>query len=76
LFSNQKSQFGLILEGPRKKNDGIFYDYSEYFTVIWYILWPFGNVVVIWYIFPRFGILRQEKSGNPALYPWMLHESI
>jgi hypothetical protein len=25
----------------------------EYFTVIWYILWPFGNVVVIWYIFPR-----------------------
>jgi hypothetical protein len=24
--------------------------------------------VVIWYIFPRFGILWQEKSGNPALY--------
>jgi hypothetical protein len=23
--------------------------------------------VVIWYIFPRFGILYQEKSGNPAL---------
>jgi hypothetical protein len=22
--------------------------------------------VVIWYIFPRFGILDQEKSGNPA----------
>jgi hypothetical protein len=21
---------------------------------------------VIWYIFPRFGILYQEKSGNPA----------
>jgi hypothetical protein len=30
------------------------------------MLWPFGNVVVIWYIFPRFGILCQEKSGNPA----------
>jgi hypothetical protein len=26
----------------------------------WYILWSF------WYIFPRFGILYQEKSGNPA----------
>jgi hypothetical protein len=26
----------------------------------------FGNVVVIWYIFTRFGKLRQEKSGNPA----------
>jgi hypothetical protein len=22
--------------------------------------------VVIWYIFPHFGILDQEKSGNPA----------
>jgi hypothetical protein len=32
---------------------------------IWYILWPFCNVVVICYIFTRFGILCQEKSGNP-----------
>jgi hypothetical protein len=23
--------------------------------------------VVIWYSFPRFGILDQEKSGNPGL---------
>jgi hypothetical protein len=48
------------------ENTGIFYGYLEYFTVIWYILWPFVNVAVIWYIFPRFGILCQEKSGNPA----------
>jgi hypothetical protein len=48
------------------ENDGIFYGHLEYFTVIWYILWPFGNVVLIWYIFPHFGILCQEKSGNPA----------
>jgi hypothetical protein len=26
---------------------------------IWYILWPFG-------IFFRFGMMYQEKSGNPA----------
>jgi hypothetical protein len=39
-----------------------------YFMVIWYILWPYGNVVVIWYIFPRFGKLCQEKSGNPAVH--------
>jgi hypothetical protein len=45
---------------------GIFYGHLESFTVIWYILWLFGNVVVIWYIFPRFGILCQEKSGNPG----------
>jgi hypothetical protein len=31
----------------------IFYEHLVYF-------------VVIWYIFPRFGILDQEKSGNPA----------
>jgi hypothetical protein len=24
------------------------------------------HFVVIWYIFPRFGIFHQEKSGNPA----------
>jgi hypothetical protein len=25
-----------------------------------------GNYIVIWYIFPRFGKLYQEKSGNPG----------
>jgi hypothetical protein len=30
-----------------------------YFTAIWHILGPFGNVVVIWYMFPRLGILCQ-----------------
>jgi hypothetical protein len=49
------------------ENAGIFYGHLEYFTAIWYILWPFGNVVVIWYMFPRFGILCQEKSGNTVL---------
>jgi hypothetical protein len=41
--------------------------------VIWNILRSFvilighfGNVVVNWYICPRFGILCQEKSGNPV----------
>jgi hypothetical protein len=42
------------------------------FMTIWSILRPlqifYGHLVylvVIWYIFPRFGILDQEKSGNP-----------
>jgi hypothetical protein len=31
-------------------------------------LWPFGYLVAIWYIFPPdFGIVCQEKSGNPGL---------
>jgi hypothetical protein len=44
-----------------------------YFMTIWSSLWPLeifdGHLiffVVIWYIFPRFGILDQEKSGNPG----------
>jgi hypothetical protein len=36
------------------ENIGIFYDHLVY-------------LVVIWYIFHRFGILYQEKYGNPAL---------
>jgi hypothetical protein len=44
---------------------GIFYGHLELFTVILYILWPFDNVVEIWYIFPCFGLLSQDKSGNP-----------
>jgi hypothetical protein len=48
------------------ENAGIFYGHLEYFTPIWYVLWPIGNVVVIWYIFPRFGKLYQEKSGKPG----------
>jgi hypothetical protein len=31
-----------------------------------YILRSFGMFGLIWYIFPRVGILFQEKSGNPA----------
>jgi hypothetical protein len=49
------------------ENAGIFYGHWEYFTVIWYILWLFGNVVVIWYIFPRFGILCQKNLATLVL---------
>jgi hypothetical protein len=44
-----------------------------FFMAIWSIFSPFdifyGHLVylgVIWYIFPRFGMLHQEKSGNPV----------
>jgi hypothetical protein len=39
LFSNQKSQFGCILEGLGIENVVIFYDRWEYFMAIWYNLW-------------------------------------
>jgi uncharacterized SAM-binding protein YcdF (DUF218 family) len=35
--------------------------WCTYFVAIWYISWLFG-------IFSRFGMLYQEKSGNPALH--------
>jgi hypothetical protein len=44
-----------------------FYVHLDYFTAIWYILLPFGIFhLVIWCIFPHFGMRYQEKSGNPA----------
>jgi hypothetical protein len=46
--------------------NGIFYDHLVYFTAIRNILWPCGIFVVIGYIFPHFGMLYQEKSGNPV----------
>jgi hypothetical protein len=52
LFSNQKSQFGYIWEGLRIENAGLFYGHLEYFTLIWYIIWQFVNIVVIWHISP------------------------
>jgi hypothetical protein len=43
-----------------------FYGHLEYFAAIWHILWPLGNLLVIWYIFHHFGKFCLEKSGNPA----------
>jgi hypothetical protein len=44
-----------------------------YFVVNWNILRPIGifyghcgYVVIIWYIFHRFCVLCQDKSGNPV----------
>jgi hypothetical protein len=37
----------------------------------WHILCPFGNLVAIWHIFPRFGMFYQEKSGNPGLHAFL-----
>jgi hypothetical protein len=75
FFALEKRSCSGLPDGFQTKNPnlgtfwraGIFYGHLEYFTVIWYIVWPFGNVVVIWYSFTRFGTLCQEKSGNPDL---------
>jgi hypothetical protein len=66
LFSNQKSEFGYILVGLGMEKVGIFYDYLEYFTAIWYILWPFGIVCGHLVYFSRFGTLRPRKIWQPC----------
>jgi hypothetical protein len=51
------------------ENSGVFYSHLEYFTGIWYILRQCGNVVVIWYIFPRFLVYCVMK--NLATLDWV-----
>jgi hypothetical protein len=49
-------------------NVGAFYVHLKYIMAIWNILGSFSNLVVSWYIFPRLGILYQEKSGIPGMH--------
>jgi hypothetical protein len=48
------------------KDVGRLYGHLVRFTDIPCILLPFGIFVVILVYFSRFGMLYQEKSGNPA----------
>jgi hypothetical protein len=69
----------MVYFQPKNPNLGKFYKVLQWkllvhFMTIWSILRPFeifyGHLVflvVIWCIFPLFGILYQEKSGNPAI---------
>jgi hypothetical protein len=50
------------------ENLGIFYDHLDYFRAIGNILSHLVYFVVIRSIFPCFGILDQEKSGNPVTH--------
>jgi hypothetical protein len=66
LFSNQKYQFGQILECLR-------FEDLIYFMAICNILRTFGifndhlvHFVFFWYIFSGFGFMYQEESGNLA----------
>jgi hypothetical protein len=52
---------------------GTFYDHYVYLTAILYILCPFGT---FYDNFPLFGMLSQEKSGNPGLIEAVLAGSI
>jgi hypothetical protein len=44
---------------------GIFYVHLVYFMAIWYSLCFLVSFIGFWYIYFHFGVLYQEKSGNP-----------
>jgi hypothetical protein len=48
------------------EDDGTFYGHFVHFTVFCYMLWTFGIVRGNLVCFSRFGILHQEKYGNPV----------
>jgi hypothetical protein len=54
------------MEGLRWENVDIFYGHLEYFKDIWEILRPFGTFCVDLVHFSGFGIMYQQKSGNPV----------
>jgi hypothetical protein len=67
IFSNQKKTPWLNLEGIAMEDVATFTAiWSTYFTAIWYSLWPFGIFYEYLVPFSRFGMLHQEKSGNPG----------
>jgi hypothetical protein len=70
VFSNQKSQFGKILDGLAMEDVGIVYGHLVYFMAIWSILFPFGmfyghfgRFFSCWYVVSR-------KIWQP--WPWQL----
>jgi hypothetical protein len=63
ILKRKKSQFGLILEGLTMQDVGIFYGQLVHFTAIWYTLSISSSFGIF---ISRFGMLYQEKSGNPG----------
>jgi hypothetical protein len=61
FFSDKKSLLGYIWEDLGMENVVILY-----FTSIFL---AFAHFIFIWYIFPRFNAVYQEKSGNPGWWP-------
>jgi hypothetical protein len=66
VFETKKSQFGSILEGLGLENIDIFNGRYEYFTGIWDIFYHFVHFMSFGTFYSGFGIMCQEKSGNPG----------
>jgi hypothetical protein len=60
------------LEGLEVKHVELFNGPLEHIRTVWYIFRPCGKMLVIWFIFPNFGILNQN---NLATLHWPPNES-
>jgi hypothetical protein len=65
-FQTKNHNFGKNLEGLGMKNVVLFYDHLEYFTAIWYNLWPLGIVCGHLVYFLRFGMFGPRKIWQPC----------
>jgi hypothetical protein len=64
LFSNKNPRLGKfwrVLEWKML----VFYDYLEYFTSIWYYLWPFGMIFGHLVLFSQIGMFGPRKIWQP-----------
>jgi hypothetical protein len=63
-FLAKEFQFGSVLQGLEVEHVGLFYGHLEYIKAVGIF---YGHMVKCWGLvyFPRFGVLPQEKSGNP-----------
>jgi hypothetical protein len=66
FFQTNNPNLGKFYRCFRLVNVYMFYGHSEYFIEIWDILWPFGIFCIHLLHFSGFGIMYQEKSGNPG----------
>jgi hypothetical protein len=64
VFSYQKFKFGSILEVLALKDVGICMAILSIVRPDGIIYGRLEHLEVIWYIFPHFGMLYREKSGN------------
>jgi hypothetical protein len=64
LFSNQKFQFELVLEGLRCENVDVFYGHLEHLE---YFMTIKVHDVFIWYILFRFWYYAPRKIWQPCL---------
>jgi hypothetical protein len=55
VFFQTKIPIWVIFYELAMEEVGKFCVHLVYFTDIWCNLWPFGILLVVWYIFPSFG---------------------